>query len=149
MKKVLFTIILLYGIKSYSQGADTIVTNLNLRAGTIKIIAASFPVQQSTMVIYKKWGDAFKVNNPNDNANVNIDTIRTTTLALVYQALLGLPAGLTEVEDYINDFKTSITSKRSSNAYLDQLCDALEELFTSSMADLKSKGSVFLFQKAL
>lgn len=146
MKKMkqLLLFILLSPLIGMSQ--DNIVTNLQLRARTIKLLAASALKSEDTSLVktFFAWNVQFKTNNPNDNANVTIDSALTTDVARMYELLLLLPAALTEVEDFLGDFKTSIQSKRNTNAYLDLLCDGLESYYTGQLNRLKAEGEAYL-----
>lgn len=122
---------------------STQIENLQLKGGTIKIIASQVLGLSDTTITntFMKWrADYIDGTPPNDNANVTISRSATTAVAFFYSVLLDLPAGLTEVEDFIGDFKTSIQSKRAANSYLDRLCDELELAKTNKMADIKSQG---------
>ncbi len=126
---------------------STQVENLQLKGGTIKLISSFILESQDTSVTnpFFKWRlDYIDGNPPNDNANVTISTIKTTTLALIYGRLLNLPAGFIETENFLNDFTTSIQSKRVTNSYLDRLCDELEAYQVAAYNSLKDRGNTNL-----
>jgi hypothetical protein len=144
MKKILF-ILLLYDGNIKAQ--DSLwITNLQLKAGTIKILAGfAIKSEDTTMVrSYQKWRAQFIANNPNDNANVTIDSSRTVNVVAMYSYLLRLPAGLGDIEDFVSDFRTSITSKRNTNSFLDALCDQLEAQYISELTTIKAVGGQIL-----
>lgn len=125
---------------------STVVEDLQLRARTIKLLAASaLKSDDSTFVkTFLAWNTQFKTNNPNDNANVTIATARTIDIARMYEMLLQLPAGLNEVEDFVGDFRTSIQSKRNSNSYLDRLLDGIEANYVTILTRMKSESEALL-----
>lgn len=144
IKKLIILFALSVPFVSKSQDS-TIVTNLSMKAGTIRLIVGTITINESSARPFIKWSDTFIYNPPaNDNANVLIDTIETTFIAQCYQALLSMSAGNTEVDDFIGDFKTSIQSKRNQNTYLDSLCDALELSFINSFEAIKQRGNKML-----
>ena len=114
MKKILF-ILLLYG---GTLSAQETITNLQLKAGTIKLLAAMSKSSSDTSMIkvFLAWNVEFKTNSPSDNANVTIDSARITDVAKMYETLLSLPAGLMDVSNFVNDFKTSIQRRRETEA---------------------------------
>lgn len=144
MKKVLLTLFILIPVALMAQ--DSVITNLQLRARTIKLIATLAKESQDTSFVktFLAWNVEFKTNNPVDNANVTIASARTVDVANMYNYLLSLPTGLNEIEDFIGDFKTSIASFRATNSLLDGLCDILESNFTLQFNMLKSTGNNFL-----
>jgi hypothetical protein len=147
--KYLLIIIFLILIYCYSQDS-TLITNLQLKGGTIKIVSAlMFGTPDTTITnTFNKWRDDYIDGSPpNDNANVTISITKTTTVAFIYGLLLQIPAGFTEVEDILGDFKTSIASKRAINDYLDRLCDELEGRFTNDLSSLKDTGLRLLSSK--
>ena len=148
MKKTLLSLIIFISIGASGQGADTIVTSLQLKAGTIKLIAgASQFLNEDNIHAFLKWNSYFRANSPADNANVTIDTAYTVQVAKAYDVLLNLQAGLTEASGYILDFKTSVQSKRTTNSYLDQLMDAIELSFTTNANVLLTVGQQKLLKK--
>ncbi len=144
MKK-LFLFILLSPLIGSAQDS-TVVTNLQLRARTIKLLAATSLRSEDTTLVktFLAWNVEFKTNNPNDNANVTIASARTIDVARMYEVLLTLPAGITEVEDFLGDFKTSIQSKRATNNYLDRICLGLEFNYSTMLTRMKSEGQALL-----
>lgn len=140
--KYIIALLLIIPLRSKSQDT-TLITNLQLKGGTIKIITSLMYGSPDTAIsnTFQKWrADYIDGSPPNDNANVTISTTKTTTVAYIYSLLLQMTAGFTEVEDVIGDFKTSINSKRNTNTYLDRLCNTLENGFTADLATIKSKG---------
>lgn len=145
MKAILF---LIFFIPFTVKSQDSLwITSLQLKAGTIKLLASRALVSGDTSIlkVFYKWRSQF-INSPpaNDNSNVTIDSAQTVVVYWMYQNLLNLPGGLVKVTDYINDFTTSIQSKRNANNYLDSLCDAIELFYTNQMADYKASGLAFL-----
>lgn len=148
MKKIFVSLFIIISINCFAQGEDTIVTSLQLKAGTIKLIAgASQFLNEDNIHAFLKWNSYFRANSPADNANVTIDTAYTVQVAKAYDVLLNLPAGLTEASGYILDFKTSVQSKRTTNSYLDQLMDAIELSFTTNSNVLLTAGQQKLLKK--
>lgn len=147
MKKTFLILISLITFKySNAQGADTLVTNLNLRSGTIQYIIG-LGITENILPAYIKWNSTFRGTNPADNANVNIDTVYTTVIADAYRRLIALPQGYTEANSYITDMKASLASKRATNLFLDQLMDAIEAEYTSSSIGLKNNGNSSLYRR--
>jgi hypothetical protein len=141
MKHFLTLLLLIpLGIKAQDS---TLITNLQLRGGTIKIVSALMFGTPDTSVTntFNKWrNDYIDGSPPNDNANVTISISKTTTVSYIYGLLLQIPAGVTEVEDILGDFKTSIAPKRATNTYLDRLCDDQENKFITYLSTLKNIG---------
>jgi hypothetical protein len=122
---------------------STQIENLQLKGGTIKLISALVLSVNDTAITnaFFKWReDYIDGNPPNDNANVTITIASTVSVAFFYKLLLNLPAGYTEEEDFLGDFKTSIAPKRVTNTYLDRLCDELEAEKTEGFLALKANG---------
>lgn len=146
MKKLIILLLILISFAAKSQ--DSLwITSLQLKAGTIKLLASRALVSGDTSIlkVFYKWRSEF-INSPpaNDNANVTIDSAKTVVVFWMYQNLLNLPAGLSNVSDFITDFTTSIQSKRNTNSYLDALCDEIELLYVNQLADYKASGLAFL-----
>jgi hypothetical protein len=142
--KYIILFILLIPLVGLSQ--DSTITNLQLRARTIKVLAAFANQSGDTSMVkaFLAWNVEFKTNNPADNANVTIATAKTVDVAKMYGYLLALPAGYHVVEDFVGDFKTSIQSKRNTNPLLDGLCTTLESQMTAAFTALKTAGSQFV-----
>jgi hypothetical protein len=140
--KYFLTLLLLIPLGIKAQDS-TLITNLQLKGGTIKIVSALMFGTPDTSVTntFNKWrNDYIDGSPPNDNANVTISISKTTTVSYIYGLLLQIPAGVTEVEDVLGDFKTSIAPKRATNTYLDRLCDDQENKFTTDLSTLKNVG---------
>lgn len=122
----------------FSQGADTIVTNLNIKASTVYSVAARAKLLENPahFVAYVKLFNTIRSTTPADNANVNIDTIPTLLISEFYKFLIETPYLRTQFED----FQTSVQSKRNTNNYLDGLLDAIDLFFTQSAAAIISSG---------
>jgi hypothetical protein len=146
MKKLIILLLILISFSAKSQ--DSLwITSLQLKAGTIKLLASRALVSGDTSIlkVFYKWRAEFISSPPaNDNANVTIDSAKTVVVFWMYQNLLNLPAGLSDVSDFVADFRTSITSKRNTNSYLDALCDGIELLYVNQLADYKASGLAFL-----
>lgn len=145
MKKIIF-LLLFIPLLSKSQD-NTIITNLQLKGGTVKIISSLVYANTDTSIgnMFHKWReDYIDGSAPNDNANVTISTTKTANVIYVYDLLLNLPGGYLETESYLNDFKTSIQSKRAGNAILDAGCTALEANMSARIAALKTGGLGYL-----
>lgn len=144
MKKILIILLLFISCTAIAQ--DSVIANLQLRARTIKLIAILAKQSEDTTMVktFLSWNVQFKTNNPTDNANVTISSARTVDVGRMYNYLLSLPVGLNEVEDFIGDFKTSITPFRVANSLLDNICDELEATQILLLNDYKTKGSQFL-----
>lgn len=126
-----------------AQGADTIVINLNLRYSTIKTLANQVKISDvgKYFKVFTKWSATIKGGTePADNANVQVDTIHTLLVVSLYEFLNANPS----LKVALNDFKTSITSKRNTNSYLDSLCTATETRYSNMEADLKTYGRKLL-----
>ena len=126
---ILFLSIIILSLGAKAQ--DSLwVTSLNLKAGTIKLIVSNIRIDETTARTYLKWSPSF-ASNPNNNSNVSVDSIRVTLLASIYQNLMDLPGGLIKQgADYVNDFTTSIQSKRNGNTFLDRLCTNIESFYS-------------------
>lgn len=150
MKKLLL-ILSLFVLSKIGHSQDSLyITNLQLKGGTIKLISALAikTGNDGSLKAFFKWREQYSDGNPpNDNANVTIDTATTLTVAFAYRLLLSIEGGYTEVESYIGDFKTSITSKRNESTFLDRLCDAIELEYTIGFNALKELGRKFLEEK--
>lgn len=138
MKKLFLAMLLISGVANAQD--STIVLNVQLKAGTIRELAemAKSQTDDSHFNVFLKWRTSFKATNHSDNANVTTDTIPTVLVAEMYRFLYGIKG--TELDD----FATSITSKRNTNAYLDRLCDTIEAEDTSKAAFRKTKGNIAL-----
>lgn len=139
MKRQLLTfIIFLIPLLGMSQGADTIVINLNLKYKTIKCLAERTK-NSPTEIFFKvflKWRTTIRSSEPSDNSNVQTDTIHTVVVADMYEFLMGTPI----LKDALTEFKSSITSKRNTNSYLDSLCTAIEARYLAAEEVLKATG---------
>jgi hypothetical protein len=148
MKKILFLFLIL-PIDLLAQDS-TVITNLQLRAGTIKILSKQALNSNDTSItkIFFRWRTEF-INNtpPNDNANVTISDCPTVIVAWMYSELLNLRSGIMQAKDHLGDFKTSITSKRNGNTFLDRLCDNLEIGFDNENNSMLVGGNIFLTQQ--
>lgn len=147
MKRILIIISLFALSKTGFAQADTIVTNLQLKGGTIKVISALVikTGNADALKAFFKWRQQYADGNPpNDNANVTIDTAKTVSVAFAYRLLLSMEGGYTEVVNYIIDFKTSITAKRGTNAMLDALCGAIELEYTNGFNAIMESGRKYL-----
>lgn len=146
MKKIIL-LLLLIPLLSKSQDT-TLVTNLQLKGGTIKMAVPFLASSTDTAILntYQKWRvDYTDGSVPNDNANVTISITKTTTVAFIYGVLLQLPAGLlSDGDNFITDFTTSILSKRNTNTYLDRLCDELEAKYIADRLAITSKSDQLL-----
>lgn len=133
MKHTLIFFILLLGLKSYSQDT-TIVTSLQLKAKTVRGLETISRVytEVNFFEAYLKWYNHFKANNPNDNANVTIDSIPVLMLADIYgRILFDVRYG-----DIVDDVQQSTVSKRSANDYLDRLMTTHEVALQKMKDDL-------------
>jgi hypothetical protein len=138
MKKIIFFLLIITHINGNCQ--DSLwITNFNLKAGTIRLTLSTLRIDQVTAVTLFKW-NAGLASNPGDNANVQIDSIPTTTVASIYSLLMDYPSGLVKHADFINDFRTSIQSKRNANSYLNFLCTIVETFYTNKYTDMRSTG---------
>lgn len=146
MKKIIF-LLLLTPLLGKSQDT-TLVTNLQLKGGTIKMAVPFLASSTDTAILntYQKWRvDYTDGSVPNDNANVTISITKTTTVAFIYGVLLQLPSGFLKAgDDFVADFNTSIISKRNTNSYLDRLCDELEEKYSADRIGVSSKSDQLL-----
>lgn len=142
MKKLLFLFLI---IPMFAVAQDsTVVENLQLKAGTIKLLVGMALKSQDTSMLktFLAWNVEFKANSPSDNTNVTIASALTTDVVRMYQSLLQLPAGLTEVQDFLGDFKTSIQPKRNTNSYLDDLCTGLETVYAGVINKMLISGGL-------
>lgn len=108
----------------HAQSGDSLVTNLQLKAGTIRTIA---PVAQKMNIDYSlkaftKWYANLKASNPSNNANVTIDSIPTLMIATLYEIVLFD----VKYANVLQDIETAVNSKRNSNELLDALCTEAE-----------------------
>lgn len=146
MKKIIL-LLLLIPLLSKSQDT-TLVTNLQLKGGTIKMAVPFLASSTDTAILntYQKWNEDYTDGSvPNDNANVTISITKTTTVAFIYGVLLQLPAGfLSSGDNFITDFTTSILSKRNTNTYLDRLCDELEAKYIADRLGIISSSNQLL-----
>ena len=146
MKKLKIIIVFLvchFMVKSQ----DTLwVTNFNMKAGTIRLVGGQALISGDTSLtrVFFKWKEAW--SSPVDNANVQIDSIRTDLVVWIYQRLLSLPAGYIPAQNFITTFQASISSHRATNSYLDDLCTALETEYSNIVAIIKSKTDAILEQ---
>jgi hypothetical protein len=118
------------------------VLNLQLKAKTIKALAIpSRSFTQGTFFdAYIKWFTHFKTNLPNDNANVNIDSIPMIMVAALYDITLFD----IKYKTILDDFQTSLISKRNIDSVLDDLCSASEDKLTQMIADNILEGNKLL-----
>lgn len=149
MKKI---ILLLFLIPVFVKGQDnSLITNLQLKGGTVKILSAIIYGNPDTSLgnTFHKWReDYIDGSTPNDNANVTISTTKTENVVTMYELLLNLPGGYLATTNYLNDFKTSIQSKRNGNPVLDAACTKLEtRMDTSLTQNYSEKGLGYLQSK--
>jgi hypothetical protein len=143
MKKI-FILILLSASSGFamSQSGNSLVTNLQLKAGTIRTIA---PVARGLNERYSinafiKWYNQIKAVNPSDNANVTVDSIPTLMVARIYEISLFD----VKYDDVRSDISSALTSKRATNTLLDALCTAAEAALTRVKTEEKNKGTDLL-----
>jgi hypothetical protein len=131
-------ILLLFPIYSYSQ-ADTIVTNLNIKSSVIKTVMAKLELGTDVKHLntFLKYVPDYRDGSiPADNANVNIDTVYTEVLVLMYERL----RNDVFTQTAFSDFAADIISKRNTNALLDAGCDAVDAAFIAQVAILPAVG---------
>lgn len=140
MKKILLIIALLIGLNSFSQSPW--VTNWQLQAGTWRTIAEDFKsnAQFSDFVAFIKVFNNFKGNNHNDNVPITLDSIPTVMVAILYEKVLFDVA----YGDILENFQTSLTSKRGTNSLLNTLCTALETRLNNMRSGKKAAGNKLL-----
>lgn len=146
MKKIILILFLVPLLSSAQEN----VTNLQLKGRTVKIICALIYGNADTSLgnTFQKWREDYIDGSvPNDNANVTISTTKTTSIISIYSLLLILPAGYTEAEGLLTDFKTSIVSQRATNPTLDAGCTALETQMSNGLTALKATGLNYLLLK--
>lgn len=142
--KYLIIIILLIPLSANvsAQSGDSLVTNLQLKAGTIRTIA---PVVKHldtrySLKTFVKWYNQIKASNPSDNANVTVDSISSVTIATIYEITLFD----VKYEDVVSDISGALTSKRATNTLLDALCTAAEARKTAYKLAPKNEGTELL-----
>lgn len=142
--KYLIILILLIPLSAnvYAQSGDSLVTNLQLKAGTIRTIA---PVVKHldtrySLKTFVKWYNQIKASNPSDNANVTVDSISSVTIATIYEITLFD----VKYEDVVSDISGALTSKRATNTLLDALCTAAEARKTAYKLAPKNEGTELL-----
>lgn len=142
--KYLIILILLIPLSEniYAQSGDSLVTNLQLKAGTIRTIA---PVAKNidarySMKAFVKWYNQIKSSNPSDNANVTVDSIPSVMIAAIYDIVLFD----VKYEDVLSDISGALTSKRATNSLLDVLCTASEARKTAYKLSAKTEGTELL-----
>ena len=147
--KYILIILFLVPILSYSQDT-TLITNLQVKGGTAKVISALIYGASDTAIssaYFKMREDYIDGSPPNDNANVTISILKTTTVAYIYGILKGMPAGLMVVNDVLAAFTSDISSKRATNSMLDRLCDEIDAIYVSQNTELLTNGNKFLLNK--
>jgi len=149
MKYILTLSLIIVSVLCKSQD---LITNLQLKGGTIKLIVGVLQVNvshdTSIQNMYHKWREDYIDGTvPNDNANVTISTTKTANVITVYELLLRLPGGYRETVDYINDFKTSTQSKRAGNSILDAGMTNAENRMAAEINSLLSIGAGSLQSK--
>lgn len=148
-----YTLILFLLIPVFLKAQDnTIVTNLQLKGGTVKLIVATLQnnVASDTSIqnMFQKWKvDYIDGSIPNDNANVTISFSKTANVVLIYSLLLRQPAGMIDTNNFLNDFRTSIQSKRTTNPVLDAECTNLETKIAGEYTALLQIGLGSLLTK--
>lgn len=142
MKQLIFIlVILIFCGPLFAQ--DTLVTNLNLKGLTVKNIAGILYGKQDykfSRAFSKFSSDYMDGSQPNDNANVNIDSIHTVVLIECYRELRF--NALTSAE--FDAFATDILSKRATNNLLDAECDLVDANYTAEKAARTSSGHSLL-----
>lgn len=141
MKKILLITSLLIGLNTFSQDS-TWVENWQLQAGTWRTIAEDFKsnAQFTDFISFIKIFNSFKAANHSDNAPVNLDSIPTVMVAILYEKVLFDVA----YGDILSNFQSSLTSKRNNNSFLNRLCNALEARLTSIRSGKKAAGNKLL-----
>lgn len=137
---ILMTTSVIFAIQA--QSGDSLVTNLQLKAGTIRTIA---PVVKHldtrySLKTFVKWYNQIKASNPSDNANVTVDSISSVTIATIYEITLFD----VKYEDVVSDISGALTSKRATNTLLDALCTAAEARKTAYKLAPKNEGTELL-----
>lgn len=150
--KYIIILLLLVPFTSRSQD-NNIITNLQLKGGTIKLIVAvlednGMHNDTSLLNLYHKWYvDYTDGTVPTDNANVTISTTKTVNIISIYRLLLRLPAGYVNGTNFLTDFTTSLQSKRNTNSILDTGMTSLESTMSTEYTGLLSKGGGSLQSK--
>ena len=129
----------------YAPG-DTIVTNLNVKAYVVNTIMAKLELgtEIKQLNTFLKYVPEYRDGSiPNDNSNVNIDTIYTDVLILIYEKL----RYDVFTQAAFADFTSDITSKRNTNTILDVGCDAIDASFIAQVAILPAVGKKKLVGK--
>lgn len=140
MKYFIIIISFLISTISYSQysSADSLITGWQLQAGTWRTIAEDFKLNSQFRDIpaFAKIFGNFKSNVHSDNANVTLDSISTVMVVFLYERVLFD----IEYGDILDDFQSSLTSKRNTNDMLDDKCDELDARLTERRNGRKEKG---------
>ena len=126
MKKQLLSLLIFISAAASAQDSTKVI-GLQLNARTIECLVPVVlnPQNEEHFDVFLKWRTAFRKNNLKDNDMVVTDTIATTVVAVLYDALLGNPEGY----GGIAHMKTQLTSHRAANPYLNTLCNDLEALY--------------------
>lgn len=95
MKKILFLILILISLRSFSQ-LESINVNLTLKSGDWAFIAGSVEATDSTSrVLYRRMRDTIRLANPpNYNTNVRINAIPALAVLNFYKLVRNQPATL-------------------------------------------------------
>lgn len=145
MKRILILPILILSLTCFGQ-ADTVVTSLNLRASVLNASATflkDHPDPHAFNALLKFSVDFRDGTIPNDNSNVNIDTVYTDILISMYSFLRENIYTQTAFDDFASD----INSKRNTNTRLDTGCDDIDSRFAAGVLRIAVAGKKFLVGK--
>lgn len=147
MKKYLFILSVFISINFVSKAqADTIVTNLNVKASVLNTVATFLKGNDDVRALNAllKFSVEYRDGTiPNDNANVNIDTVYTDVLIIMY----GFLRENVHMQTAFSDFASDITSKRNTNSRLDAGCDLIDTGFSARATAIAVAGKKYLVGK--
>lgn len=148
MKKIILVIFILTSINAYSQSPnDSAYTkNIALRAQLVAYLTPLTidPQNDSLYSVFLKWRSFLRANpNTSGNTNITIDTIPTAELANMYGYVLKNADGMS----VSSVMKPQLVTARAANAYLDRLCTAFENLWSTTLATAIQNGKKLLLGK--
>lgn len=160
MKNIILSIFLLASVNAFAQDS-TIILNLSLQARlmeyltpqlqanvinnlSVNLTDASQPVDKS-YTLFLKWRAKFQATQPTGVTAVVVDTTGVIVLADLYNYTLGQADGMGASAL----MKAQIASARSSNTFLDRLCTAYENNWTSQLISLRLIGRRYLLGKQI
>lgn len=138
MKKIISLALVTFTLQAQSQDS-TKIKGLQIMCRQLEYVTPQLmnPDNDYLYQVYIDLRPKFRISNPpSGNTLVTIDSIPTVELANLYNYTLSNNDGL----GYGSQFKTTISTARAANTYLDRLCTAYEIFWTDRLLTIRNVG---------